>query len=179
MRDIREILNELDEEHGLTNQQIMEIAGVKERDTVSAWWGGRKPSKKAHAKLELYLQSLAPVEQTCPYGIPTEQMFKHALELRLEGLYRAYPWLKEQKGHWRNNGRNKDIPDIDWNDGMRLPHHKERLLTKKHYYELGWTNSKKTFPTHYEISRDLKIRIVAEFHDDATIRTHFQSLLGL
>jgi len=175
MQDIREILNSL-EAHGLTDKEIMEIAGIKDKDTLTRWWGGTNPRPKSHGKLWLHLQSLAPVDETCPYGIPTQEMFLHALELRLNGLYGKYPHLKTQMNHWRDFKRNKEIPDEDWRDAMSLPVHKERLFKKKHYYDLGWTDEKSWCRSHYEINEETKIRIVAEYHDDARIRNHFQNL---
>jgi hypothetical protein len=172
MQDIREILNSL-EAYGLTDKEIMEIAGIKDKDTLTRWWGGTKPRPKSHGKLWIHLQSLAPVDETCPYGIPTREMYLHALELRLIGLYGKYPHIKSQMGHWRSFDQNKEIPDKDWNDAMILPVDKDRLFTKKNYYELGWTDTKPWHNPHYEINEKRKIRIVAEFHDDERIRKHF------
>ncbi len=175
MQDIREILDSL-EAHGLTDKEIMEIAGIKDKDTLTRWWGGTKPRPKSHGKLWIHLQSLAPVDETCPYGIPTREMFLHALELRLIGLIGKYPHLKNTYYHWKNFDSYKDITQQEWDDWFSLNSHKERLFKHKLYYDIGHTVKGKWRDRHYEILDEFKIRIVAEFHDDERIRNHFQNL---
>lgn len=181
MLDILDILEILHLENKLTDEEIMEIAGIKGKDTYARWWQGTKPSGKAYGKLFIAARKLLPVEKVCPYGIPTEEMFRHALELRLKDILDRYPEIYRSRHHWKSehedkNCRYKHITMEEWNDWFKLNVHKERLIKKKHYYELGWTDTKSWCNSHYEITKEEKLEIVSKYHDDENIRNHFMKI---
>ena len=102
MLDILDILEILSVQNGWSDEKIMQTAGIKGKDTYAKWWQGTKPSGKAFGKLFIEARKLLPVEFVCPYGIPTEEMFRHALELRLMALENDYPELKGSRSHWHS-----------------------------------------------------------------------------
>ena len=100
MLDILDILDILHLQNNLTDEEIMEIAGIKGKDTYARWWQGTKPSGKAYGKLLIAARKLLPIEFVCPYGIPTEEMFRHALELRCMDILARHPEIYRARfGH--------------------------------------------------------------------------------
>jgi hypothetical protein len=171
MSEIQEILIALDEK-GLNDEQIMEIAGIKDKDSLNRWYGGGKCRNKTLMKLRAHLQRLQPVSETCPYGVPTEEMFTHAIRLRLN----AIEALSTGVSGW--NGTLNFPESVDTKEYRQLKHQYELLLKHKNYYEIGHTkvSRKSGMRSHKTLTTEMKIRIVAEYHDDKTIREHFQNL---
>tara|TARA_B100001564_G_C20594732_1_gene649648 strand:+ start:375 stop:911 length:537 start_codon:yes stop_codon:yes gene_type:complete len=177
MLEIRELLLKLEDEYEYTRTQIMEIAKIKDKDTITRWFKKGRADAKAHARLWIHLQSLEPVEFSCPYGIPLENMFVHAMNLQEISMRERYPEIATSTG-WHYSWMKEKYPEIDETEYKRycqIKHHRARLLKHKHYYDIGWTDKKSFRNAHYGISDEIKIWTVANYHDDKRLRNHFNS----
>jgi len=178
MLDILDILDILHLQNGYTDEKIMEIAGIKGKDTYAKWWQGTKPSGKAFGKLLIEARKLLPVEFVCPLGVPTEEMFRTACESHVIEFIKEYPKV-ETHTSWHWSWMKDEYPDlykIDWQLFNWAKQQLEKLLKHKHYYELGWTNKKQWNRPHYKIDTIEKIATVANWHPDEHIRNHFDKI---
>lgn len=176
MLEIRELLLKLEDEYEYTRKEIMDIAKIKDKDTITRWFKKGRADAKAHARLWIHLQSLEPVEFSCPYGIPLENMFVHAMNLQEISMRERYPEI-ERLHHW--SWMKKEYPDVDeleWKRYRQIKFHRERLLKHKHYYDIGWVDKKSWNMRQYGISDEVKIWTVATYHDDERLRNHFKQL---
>tara|TARA_Y100000004_G_scaffold178360_1_gene220869 strand:+ start:200 stop:763 length:564 start_codon:yes stop_codon:yes gene_type:complete len=178
MLDILDILDILHLQNGYTDEKIMEIAGIKGKDTYAKWWQGRKPSGKAYGKLLIEARKLLPVEFVCPHGVPTAEMFQTALESHIVGFVKEYPKVEENTGwHWK--WMKEEYPYLfqfqyhhyNWAKGQL-----SKMIKHKHYYELGWVDKKSWHRPHYKLTLMEKVATVANWHPDEHIRNHFDKI---
>ena len=155
MLDIANLCLALKDEYGLTDADLMRIAGIKDKSTITRWFTKNKASAEAHRRLWIHFETLQPITYFCPYDVPTKEMVRHALE---RGIKRMEKDAEVNAYYWK------------------MKHEYERLIRYKHYWELGWTDKKHPFQIHHEMEDEFKVDVVATYHDDARIREHFLKL---
>lgn len=156
MRDVREVLWEL-EKLGVTDKQIRDFCEIKDRDTISRWWGGSEPSNKNRFKLNRLLdesiQNASKIaEELSRKKIPSQRIVFNA-------------WENGWKNHFRDI-----IRYLNTDNGKELMNafdNFKRLDEKKMLY-IGWKCDSWVWDEH-----DFLIEIVVKYAKYADTRRRF------